>query len=271
MGRVSDRTTVPPATPPFFTRYGFSRTSERPNELTIDPYPEICVAGALRATVIASAIDLVGGFHTREIAGTDASFTSDLSLRIPRPGLPARLTTRGERLRAGRRLVSTSVTLECEGASYAFGTTTFSRMSRPPEETPDLAALSTPTTIARHPLERPLEEEVGIEIMQATEGFVRLPLRKALLNPEGVMQGALVALVVECAALALANSSAARAQVVTELDLRYLAAASVGPVESRTAWIGTPAERMLRVELCDTGRQKRLTTTALVRVADGPG
>jgi acyl-coenzyme A thioesterase PaaI-like protein len=109
---------------------------------------------------------------------------------------------------------------------------------------------------------------VGIELIDAAEGSLRLPLRPALLNPEGVMQGALVALVVECAGLARANAALSRPQVVTELDLRYLAAASEGPLESRAQFIGSPSDRMLRIELRDTGRAGRLTTAALLRVAD---
>ena len=91
------------APPPFFTRYGLSRPDPSAKSLAIEPYPEICTAGALRATIVASAIDLVGGMYTREIAGVDATFTSDLSLRIARPGVPDRIVARGGRLRAADR------------------------------------------------------------------------------------------------------------------------------------------------------------------------
>jgi acyl-coenzyme A thioesterase PaaI-like protein len=255
--------------PPFFTRYGITRT---PGDLglSIEPYPEVCENGALRATVVASAIDLVGGFHTRAAAGTDATFTSDLSLRIPSPSIPPRIDVEGELLRSGRRLVTTGVTLEAEGRTYAYGTTTFARIPRPPEDAPDLESLSTPLVIARNPLDRPLDQEVGIAPLPATPGTLALPLRPALLNPEGVMQGALVALVVECAALSLAREATDRAHVVCDLDLRYLAAAAEGPVESRADWIGSPDANTIRVELRDAGRDHRLTTLALVRVADAP-
>ena len=266
-------------TPPLFTRYGFSRTGEVDRPLRIEPYPQICANGALRATVVASAIDLVGGLFTREIAGTDATFTSDLSLRIPHPAVPSRLVAQGEILRSGRRLVTTGVSLgadtgEADPGVYAYGQTTFSRIPRPPADAPDLAALSTPLVIERHPLDRDLAEHVGVETLAPDRGHVRLALRPDLLNPEGVMQGALVALVVECAALALAGGTGAGSTarpIVTELDLRYLAAASVGPVESRGTWIGAPDRRMLRIELRDIGRDGRLTTTALVRIAEGRG
>lgn len=257
--------------PPFYTRYGFVRTGDRQAPLAIEPYPEICVAGALRATVVASAVDMVGGFFTREAAGRDATFTADLSVRIPRPGRPARLLARGEPLRVGRRLVSTSVAIEAQGEGgarpYAYGETTFSRIPRPEEDARTLEALSTPLVIERHPLDRRLDREVGIVVVSAADGRVELPLRPALLNAEGGMQGALVALVVECAALAMADARGGGPHVVTALDLRYLAAASRGPVVGRGEWIGEPAAGMLRVALRDRGRDERLTTVGLVQVA----
>ncbi|MAG31372.1 MAG: hypothetical protein CL908_10845 [Deltaproteobacteria bacterium] len=251
---------------PFYTRYGFSRTGESAAPLSIAPYPELCTGGALRATIVASAVDLVGSLFTREVAGTDATFTSDLSVRIVRPHIPERLLAHGERLRAGRRLVTTGVRLEAAGEAYAYGETTFSRIARESDTPPDLATLSLPNTIERHPLSRPLDEEVGIEVVDAATGSVRLPLRPALLNPEGVMQGALVALVAECSALTLAGHARRSQQVITELDVRYLSAVSVGPVEGRAAWIGGSEAGMLRVVLRDLGRGDRLTTTALIRV-----
>ena len=263
------------APPPFFTRYGSSRPDPSAKSLAIEPYPEICTAGALRATIVASAIDLVGGMYTREIAGVDATFTSDLSLRIPRPGVPDRIVARGERLRAGRRLITTGVTLEHAGTPWAYGETTFSRIPRAKENAPDLEALSTPLQIPSHPLDRALTDEVGVEVIAPETGQIQVQLRDALLNPEGVMQGALVALAVECAALARADHDGASegmgARVVTELDLRYLAAASAGPLTGRADWIGEPSTGMLRVELRDTGQDDRLTTTALVRVDAAPG
>ncbi|MGI9589728.1 MAG: hotdog domain-containing protein [Myxococcota bacterium] len=258
------------APPPFFTRYGFTRTGNPEAPLELAPYPAVCAHGALRVTVIASAIDLVGGFTTREVAGSDATFTSDLSLRIVRPGIPARLVAHAEPLRVGRRLVTTGVRLEADAETYAYGETSFVRIARETGAAPDVRTLATPEAISFHPLERPLDEEVGIETVDAAAGSIRLALRPALLNPEGALQGALAALIVECAALALADHERGRPQLVTELDLRYLAAASAGPVVARAACLGPPATGMIRVETRDQGRDDRLTTSALVRVADAP-
>lgn len=254
--------------PPFFTRYGFSRPDDSATALVVRPYPEICRASALRATIIASAIDVIGGLITREIAGVDAIFTRDLSLRIPRPGTPALLRAEGTLLRTGRRLVTTEVTIKANESVYAYGETTFWRIAREASEAPDVAVLSTPRTIPNHPLEHALDREVGIRVIDASLGRVSLDLRPALLNPEGVMQGALVALAVESAALAMAESAHREPQAVTELDLRYLASAGTGPIISEASWIGTPKERMLRVALRDAGKGDRQTATALIRVGD---
>ena len=258
------------AAPPFFTRYGFERCRDPEHSLRLTPYPHICHAGVLRATVIASAIDLVGGFFTRDLAETDATFTSDLSLRIPKPGQPKTLVATGERLRAGRRLISTAVQLEDElsGTPYAYGETTFTRIPRRGSADVDIAALSTPLDIPNHPLDRDLADEVGVEVEDGRPGEVRLPLRAQLLNPEGVMQGALIALLIEVAALSRASIETKAPQAISELDLRYLAAASVGPVTGRAEWIGAPKARMLRVRLFDQGRDNRLTASALVRVTN---
>lgn len=258
------------APPPFYTRYGFRRTGDASRPLEIEPYDAICTAGHLRATVVASAIDLVGGFETRAHAGVDATFTSDLSLRIPTPGRPTRLIAHAEPLRVGRRLVTTGVRLleETTGRLYAEGVTTFTRIPRSPEDRVEAASLATPVEIPNHPLEVPLDEIVGIERDAMYPGRVRLPLRDPLRNPEGVLQGALVALLVEEAALDAARTRDGTAgdYAVTEMDLRYLAAASRGPVEGIARAMGQPEAGMLRVELADRGHGDRISTLAFVRV-----
>ena len=102
-------------------------------------------------------------------------------------------------------------------------------------------------------------------------GRVEVVMRDALRNAEGGMQGALVALLVEVAALALADAVCSVPQVVTELDLRYLAAGRTGPIVSEAHWIAGPAGETVRVELRDRGHGDRITTAAIARVAPVPG
>lgn len=255
-----------PSDPPFFTRYGFSRPGEDDFALDITPYPATCRAGLLRATVIASAIDLVGGLLTRSIAGTDLAFTTDLSLRIASARPATKLRAEGKVLRQGRRFVTSGIRVHDDEGLYAAGQTTFLRTPRDRSDDRDVAALSTPREIPHHALDRSLDDAVGVDVVEAATGAVRVDLEPRLLNPEGTMQGALVALVVESAALAMAESALGESAFVTEMDLRYLAGATMGPVVSRSAWIGAPETGLLEISLHDEGREARLTTTAFVRV-----
>lgn len=268
---------------PFYTRYGLTRTGDRDAPLVIAPYPEIRRHGQLRAAVVAAAVDIVGSFFTREVAGTDILYTTDLSIRMPRSGPPAELRTRGRLLRRGRTGVTTGVELlscdegcdeacdesrdETGAGVWAYGETTFARQPRAADARVTPADFALPDTFARHPLTRPLEDEVGVEVVDAARGEVELVLRPQVLNREATLQGALVALLVERAAETIAESRLGQPQRVTELDLRYLSTAKRGPVRSRAAFIGAPVDGMLRVELRDTGREDRLTATALLRVA----
>lgn len=253
----------------FFMRYGVSRTGDPGAPLVIEPYPEVCRGGVLRATVLAAAVDMVGSLFARESAGRDGIFTIDLSVRAPARPAPKRIVAHGELLRAGRSLIASEAVLDADGAAFGYGQTTFQRVPRPGSSSAseEREATGLPEVLAHVPLERPLAEEAGVVVVDASGGRVELPLGAALLSPQGVMQGALVALVVEEAALALAEHGEAGLHVVTELDVRYLAAGRQGPMVSSAHWVAGREGGMIRITLCDAGRGNRITTAALARVA----
>jgi acyl-coenzyme A thioesterase PaaI-like protein len=258
-----------PGPPPFFLRYGISRTGDPAAPLVIEPYPDVCRSGALRPTVLAAAVDTIGSLFAREVAGRDGIFTTDLSVRSPVRPVPKRIVVRGALLRAGRSLIASEALLEVEGAPFAYGQTTFQRVPRkaPAESSGASEALGLPEVLAHFPLERPLADEAGVVVADASRGRVELPLGPASLSPQGVMQGALVALVVEEAALALAEHGDAGAHVVTELDIRYLAVGREGPIVSSADWVGAREDGTIRVALRDAGHGNRITTAGLARVA----
>ena len=249
--------------PAFFQRYGISRTGDPAHPLEIAPYPHVCRHGLLRATVIASAIDIAGSLNARSAAGADPTTTIDLSLRVPARELPQRITTTSEILRSGRSLVTTGLRFEADGATFAYGQTSFMRVAARDPQAPPPPGM--PEVIEPVPLERPLVDEVGIETVDASRGHIELVLRERLMNGSGTMQGALVALLCESAAEVLAEHTHGGAQTVCELDLRYLAAARVGPVASQAQWVGDAASGMMQVELRDLGNEGRLTGAALLR------
>lgn len=254
--------------PPFFLRYGISRTDDPGAPLSIEPYPEVCRCGVLRATVLAAAVDSIGSLFARRTAGRDAIFTTDLSVRAPAGPVPERIVVRGELLRAGRSLIASEAFLEADGAPFGYGQTTFQRARRAEgggaREEPAQAAM--PEVLEPFPLDRPLAEQAGVVVADAARGRVELPLGPSLLSPQGVMQGALVALVVEESALALAEHGSAGPHAVTELDIRYLAAGRKGPIVSSARWVAGRENGMIRISLRDAGHDNRITTAGLARV-----
>lgn len=262
---------------PFYTRYGISRTDDPEAPLALAPYPEVRRHGHLRATVVVAAVDLAGSLATRALAGNDVLFTTDLSIRLPRGGPAADLIARRRVLKRGRTSVTTAVEFfekanasRAEAASgsagpWAYGETTFARVARASDSNETAESLALPRVFAHNPLACPLEDEVGVEVVDARRGEVALALRPAVLNTEATLQGALVALLVERSAEVLAEAWLGAPQRITALDLRYLATAKAGPVVSHGRFIGPPANGTLHVELRDGGRANRTTATAFLQ------
>ena len=259
-----------PETPMLFGRLGIDRSGDPETPIHVNPYPAVCHRGVVRPSVLALAVDMMAGFHAAEGAGSDWLFTTDLSVRAPSRFIPERAVTSGTLLRAGRTAVTSDVRMEVDGQLYAYGQSGFTRVPRrhgdPPE--PDIHAV--PERAERHPLERPFAEEVGIEVTDPGSGRAEVVLRDALRNPAGVMQGAIVALLAEVAAEALADFHLGAPQIVTDLDIRYLAMGRVGPMTAEATWIGEPAGGSIQVMLRDRGNEDRVTTAVLARTAPAP-
>jgi acyl-coenzyme A thioesterase PaaI-like protein len=110
-------------------------------------------------------------------------------------------------------------------------------------------------------LSRPLREEAGIEVIDGPEGVVQVEVTPALRNPAGTLQGAMVALLAEAAAEDLFAARFDLPVVVTDLDLRYLRKAEVGPVRTRSRLLDTGPDATVQVELVDTSTDQ-ITTLA---------
>lgn len=251
--------------PGIFTRLGVSSRRDPDSPVRLDPFPEICAKGVVRPSVLVLVVDMMAGFHAEAGAGTDWVFTTDLSLRAPARRVPQQVVATGQALRSGRGSISCDVSLSAGGRPYAYGQSGFIRIPRRHGDPPKPHLHPDEEFRKRAPIDRPLVEEVGIQLLDAATGRCELALRDELLNPARVLQGAIVSLVAEVAAESLAEHTTGRPQLVTELDIRYLAMGRVGPICSRAWWIGEPGSGALRVELRDRGNGDRLTTAVLAR------
>jgi acyl-coenzyme A thioesterase PaaI-like protein len=232
------------------------------------------VHGALRASAVVYLVDAVGGIAI----DTDPdmwSFTSDLSVRIPAGPAPEQILARADILRVGRRSATVAVPLTLpDGEELGVGLTGFARVPRrdtdPPK--PDIdAVMLAEAWAAIPPLDVPLREAAGLRVVDASIGVVELALRPDLLNPAGALQGAMVALVAEAAAEELATATIGSPQVVTDIDVRYLAQARQGPLRTRARFIGPPADGSLVVDIIDPSLDDKLVTVVTLRTRPAPG
>jgi acyl-coenzyme A thioesterase PaaI-like protein len=241
---------------------------ERGLVIELEPRDEVLHHGVLRASVITFVVDVVAGV-TLDTNPDAWTFTTDLTLRM-RPGpAPGKITASGTVVRRGRRSAHCRVDVVDErGDLVAFSALGFAHVPRKPTDPPKpiVSAEDVAARFSTHDrLTRPLREEAGIIPIDPAAGVVELAVRPEVCNPAGTIQGAMVALVAEVATEDLL-ASGGRAVVVTDMDIRYLGQATVGPVRSRCRLLGDDVSGYppVEVELVDLATD-RVTTLAHTR------
>ena len=235
--------------------------------LELTPQRETLHHGVIRASVLSFAIDVVAGIPLDQDADV-WTLTSDMSVRMRPVPAPERIDATNKILRQGQRTATCLVELKTDtGAPIATGAIGFAKVGRKATDPPKTnVPIGQIPVLFRHPavLARPLREEAGIEVINAAEGVVQVEVTSALRNPAGTLQGAMVALVAEAAAEDLLATRFDAPVVVTDLDLRYLRKAEVGPVRTRSRLLGTGPDAPVQVELIDTSTGQ-ITTLVYAR------
>lgn len=233
----------------------------------VSPQVHVLHHGSVRASVLSYLVDGVAGIDADEDADM-WTLTSDMSVRIRSMRPPGRISAANRTLRRGRRSIVCQVEVtDDDGVLVALGAIGFARYPRketdPPKPfiSPERAAV---LFSGEGRLTRPLREEAGIEVIDAAAGVVEVLVTPQLRNPAGTMQGAMVALVAEAAAEDLVEARFGRPAVVTDLDLRYLAQAPLGPIRTRSRVLGDGPDAPIEIELFDTSAD-RLTTLVHAR------
>ena len=252
--------------------------------------------GGVRAGVLATLVDLVGGSEAIRAARPDRMVTADLTLQVVRPAVGPFVEARGRVVRRGRTtLVVEAWVFNVSGDGsdatadardtppVAWATMTFAihagKQSRPSgDEGPELPARWSFTGAG---LEGPVVETLCLSEAGVAEGEVSMPVGEYLLNSFGAVQGGVMALLAEVAALRAFEAGVGHdGAAVTDLQVAYLATGRVGPIVSRArVLVGTSGDgvgsggsrRNAVVELVDEGDGGRLTTVVNVgAVSPGP-
>ena len=246
--------------------------------------------GGVRAGVLATLVDVVGGAVGVRALRPDWMATADLTIQVVRPARGPFVEARGRVLRRGRTtLVIEAGVFEVDGdgsdvtcgaavpAPAAWATMTFAILSggRPTRTSGAAAELADRWSFTGAGLDAPVVDVLGISVTDAGNGVVSLPVREYLFNSIGAVQGGVMALLGEVAgevALGAVDGSD-DAVVVTDLQVAYLSLGRVGPIVSRTKVLGSGAgpgavrrgtRRSAVVELLDDGADGRLTTVVTV-------
>ncbi len=227
----------------------------------LEVVPSVLSHGAVTSTALAYLVDVVAGMAL----DTDPDiwiFTSEMSVRVATTRTPTLVTGGPEILRDGRRSGTVAVPMFDEhGDEFALGIASFAKVARregdPVKPMPDLSSLDESWGLVQ-PLDRPVREAAGLRVLDPAHGVVELDITGEVVNPAGALHGAMVAFVAECAAQELAESTTGTPQCVTELDVRFLKQARIGPVRSRARYLGRGG--VIVVDLFDTGSDDLLTT-----------
>lgn len=225
----------------------------------VDVHDELCSHGQVRGAVLVMMVDVGAGWAAAAEAGPDWTFTVDIGIR--------RHPTRTDRfegvprvLRAGRTISVDLPIADADGNRSASGVSTFVRLpaqnGEPAPPYPD--GIETHWPRAGAPLDQLLDADV-------TADGLAVGLRPELLNPAGILQGGVAALLAELAAQRTLEAATGVHLVVTSFDVRYVTMGRVGPIEAVAEPVGAHAAI---VRLFDRGAGDALVTHNLIGFAE---
>ena len=240
--------------------------------------------GRVRAGVLATLVDVVGGAIAARVLAPDWLATADLSLQLVGPVLGPFVEARGSVLRRGRTtLVIEALVVAVDGDGVepevdgrtpdpvAWASMTFAVLPARGSEPSERLTTELPVRwgYSGGDLAVPVLEAVQVTVEDRATGRLSVPVRPYVHNSFGALQGGAIALLAEAAgaeALGAARGGDATDVVVTDLQIAYLALGKVGPVVSaaRVLALGDDGRGGAVVELHDTGADDRLTTVVNV-------
>ena len=242
--------------------------------------------GGVRAGVLATLVDVVGGSAAVRSLHPDWMATADLTLQIVRPAVGPYVEARASVLRRGRTtLVVEALVFDVDddgadvdhdgsgsGTPTAWASMTFAVL--PGRETTPAGDMSSELpqswAFTGAGFDRPVDDTLRISVEDAASGAVSLPVHDYLRNLFGAVQGGVMATLGEVATAAMvgADSAFEGAPVVTDLQVVYLSLGRIGPIVSRSRRLdlgvgGSTGSAV--VELLDLGAEGRLTTVVNAR------
>lgn len=225
---------------------------------SITPAMHVPGTSHLRTSILAVWADTLTGLLATRVTTPRVPVTLELDVQLYRPA-PADGTVQGiaRVVKVGRSVFVADVEFTLSGGEPLAASMASFMMAPDPGLTMP-SAFSVELPAPRERLTRPLAERAGCE--RRGPGVAVLPRSEDGLNISGTINGGLIALAAEEAALSLAPGD-----TLCSLGLRYLQPARRGPVIAAARL----RDGLGRVELRDSGNDDRLTGVATARTFRG--
>lgn len=221
--------------------------------------PEMWTPGTtcVRTSILATWVDIVAGHLAVGSFAPRVPVTLELDVHLYRPLEGCQdVEVVGRVLKAGRSVVVSGLELhDGNGAILGFGHGSFVAAPNPALRMPELPRHFDVLTRRAPTLEVPFAERAGC--MRREPGVAVLPRRDDGLNASGTVNGGLLALVAEEAAVSLTPGAA-----LSSMALRYLQPVRRGPAIAQA----DVHRGVGRVEVRDAGADGRLAVVAITRV-----
>ncbi|MGI9603151.1 MAG: PaaI family thioesterase [Acidimicrobiales bacterium] len=222
--------------------------------------------------VLAILLDVSGASTAIEAVQPDWIATVDLTYHgRPMPLGPVVIDVAP--VRVGKNLVVMGADVypgDITGTPLGQGLITFTRIpGSATTATIESDTRSGPTTMAgARPLDEPIEQRLGITVIDASTGQIEMPHHDYARNSFGTINGGVVGLLCEEAARHRATHLLGQSVAGHGLEVHYLAQARTGPARTSTTVLRADDHgATVRVEVVDTGADDTLLAVGMVLVA----
>jgi acyl-coenzyme A thioesterase PaaI-like protein len=224
--------------------------------------------GAVRAGVLATIVDMVGGGLSAQVAAPNWIATADLTLHVVGRATAGVVEASTRVLRAGRTTVVLEVVLRNGDAMIGLATMTFSVLPRR-DGNPVLTfgadvARRTSLVLPGSGFTAPVLDALGLQVVDAAAGIVDVPVTDYSRNSLGALQGGVVAIAAEVAAERALRGACGTPVTVKDMQLTYLALVRSTLRTSTEVLHASAGFGAAYVDLVDVGGESRRTTTARV-------
>jgi len=213
---------------------------------------------ALGATLV-MLVDVGAGWAAEMTSDEDWTFTVDIGIRRT-PKITNRITGVPGVQRAGRTISIDFPMIDADGEATASGVSTFIRLPRRPQD-PPRPNFPTDSMSLWHPPDAPL---AALLDARPNSRGLEVDLRPELLNPAGILQGGVAALLAELAAQQTLEAASGHNLVSTSFDVRYVTMGRVGPFDAVVEPIG---HDIAVVKVIDRGADDAVVTHNLIGFA----